>query len=54
MNIGARAFGISFAFDAKTIIGCVLGAVVLAMIFGISPAITASRMRPVDALKEDG
>lgn len=51
---GAKAFAISFAFNAKTIIGCVLGAVVLAMIFGISPAITASRMRPVDALKEDG
>lgn len=49
--IGAGAFGIQLTVDWSFIAGISLFSLVCGMVFGIYPAIKASRLKPVDALR---
>ncbi len=49
--IGAGAFGIQLTVDWSFITGISLFSLVCGMVFGIYPAIKASRLKPVDALR---
>lgn len=51
--IGANIIGMNAKFDFSTIIICVIGALIISVVFGIYPAYTAAKMKPVDALKFD-
>ncbi len=51
--IGANIIGMNTKFDFSTIVICVIGALIISVVFGIYPAYTAAKMKPVDALKFD-
>lgn len=49
--VGAYLVGSSVGFDFSIVIACVIGALIISAVFGIYPAYTAAKMKPVDALK---
>lgn len=51
--IGANVIGMDTKFDLLTIVACIMGALIISVVFGIYPAYTAAKMKPVDALKFD-
>ena len=49
--IGANIIGMNTNFNFSIVIICVIGALLISVVFGIYPAYTAAKMKPVDALK---
>ena len=49
--VGAYIIGSSISFGFSIIVACVVGALIISAVFGIYPAYTAAKMKPVDALK---
>lgn len=51
--IGAYIMNMPISFDFSVVFACIIGALVISVIFGIYPAYTAAKMKPVDALKSE-
>lgn len=51
--VGSYLVGSSVSFDFSIVFMCILGALIISTVFGIYPAYTAAKMKPVDALKFD-
>ena len=49
--IGAYIMKMPVRFDFFVVLASILGALIISVVFGIYPAYTASKMKPVDALK---
>lgn len=49
--IGAYIMNMPINFDFYIVFACIIGALLISVVFGIYPAYTAAKMKPVDALK---